>query len=434
MEDVIIFLGLWQKDLEDKPKELYHSKYVNYVRVCRQQDASSFLHAEVRAEMKLHLTYKVDIHFAAHTVHECQCECAAGMGPDAHCKHVACVLFGITQFCKTRQFLTLTTCTDELQSFHRVKKHLGSPIKSENLILHNNKLHTADFDPRPPVMRCNPQYGPYFYSIVVNSGVFRDAPIMQIIPPANPYAITQDHDYLHETPETTFLKQFGLQDISDEYVQCTERKTVADKKLWREERRKRLCSSDFGNVCKLTERSNKVKLCDRLISGKEVRTPALLHGKKHEHAALQKYAELTQSKPDSCGLFVSKSKPFLASTPDGQICKDILIEVKCPYSACGKNISPLTVPFLEIKDGNLSLKTNHDYFYQVQGQMFCVGDRIRSVHFVVFTLSDISIIHIQRDDEFIAKMVEKLESFYLNHYKEAVLEKYMYKNYSKHFS
>ena len=28
---------------------------------------------------------------------ECQCECAAGMGPEAHCKHVAVTLYAIIQ-------------------------------------------------------------------------------------------------------------------------------------------------------------------------------------------------------------------------------------------------------------------------------------------------------------------------------------------------
>ena len=57
------------------------------------------IEAEVRAEMKTSLAYKVDICLSSTSVvRECQCECAAGMGPNTHCKHVPCVLLGLTDF------------------------------------------------------------------------------------------------------------------------------------------------------------------------------------------------------------------------------------------------------------------------------------------------------------------------------------------------
>jgi hypothetical protein len=62
---------------------------------------------------------------------ECQCECTAGTGPSAHCKHVALVLFALTRV--SEGILTKETCTQTLQSFHQAKSYGGSPVKMQNL-------------------------------------------------------------------------------------------------------------------------------------------------------------------------------------------------------------------------------------------------------------------------------------------------------------
>ena len=49
--------------------------------------------------MKLNVVYIVDAQFDNNgVVQACQCDCGAGMGPHAHCKHVACVLYVLARF------------------------------------------------------------------------------------------------------------------------------------------------------------------------------------------------------------------------------------------------------------------------------------------------------------------------------------------------
>ena len=55
-----------------------------------------------------------------------------------------------------------------------------------------------------------------------------------------------------------------------------------------------------------------------------------------------------------------------------------------PYSAKDKVLSCKTVPYFEEKDGNVQLKRNHDYFFQIQEQMLCVGAEM--AYFIVYTL------------------------------------------------
>lgn len=87
------------------------------------------------------------------------------------------------------------------------------------------------------------------------------------------------------------------------------------------------------------------------------------------------------------GLFVDFNLPFLAASPDGLIGNDAIIEIKCPYSA--KDLSPddaqkqNKLKFMEIESENLILKKNHNYYFQVQGQLHITQRNL--CYFVVWT-------------------------------------------------
>lgn len=70
-----------------------------------------YLLAYMWAEMKRKVSYRVDIMLDEHGVKEAQCECGAGQGPKAHCKHVITTLYALTQFAPQTGLLTEVTCT-----------------------------------------------------------------------------------------------------------------------------------------------------------------------------------------------------------------------------------------------------------------------------------------------------------------------------------
>jgi hypothetical protein len=123
----------------------------------------------------------------------------------------------------------------------------------------------------------------------------------------------------------------------------------------------------------------------------------------------------------------------LAASPDGVINGDELVEVKCPYVNRNKMISTLTVPFLIQDDnGEYAVKDHHDYYYQIQGQLLCSGAKMCTLVVCLadkLKINDIAYIKIQRDEVFIAQMVQKLTEFYDNFFKNAILEKNFYKTY-----
>jgi hypothetical protein len=413
-----------------KAESLYHEGFIVYIRVC-EDNSIFYFKSECRAEMKVRVTYKVDVCLDGFgVVKECQCECGAGMGPHAHCKHVATLLHGIMEFSASGKFVTDLTCTQQLQTFHHSKKHHGSPVKSENLTIPVNR--DLDFDPRPLEFRQTAGYGEVVRNTCIN-GTMAGASMMQLYAPANPRAYILDHDYWsQENPYDRFLKSIGVLSLAQDEINVIEAKTrgQAASAVWRQERCKRLSASNFGTICKSTERRDAMKLVYSLMTFKEINSASLRHGRSYESVAVKKYEEITNTETVTCGIFVSHSHPHLCATPDRLIKPDGILEVKCPFASRDQAISPATVPYLELKNDHLELKKTHSYYYQVQGQIFCCNAKY--VDFVVYTSVDIKIIRITRDDIFIQDMLEKLNNFFNTYFRDELIEKFMFKNYFKY--
>ena len=89
----------------------FNLRFIRYVRAA-DSDSLVFITASVWAEMKKTISYKVDASLTADgVVHQSQCECTAGEGPSAHCKHILTLLFGLAKFCRNGDLLTEMTCT-----------------------------------------------------------------------------------------------------------------------------------------------------------------------------------------------------------------------------------------------------------------------------------------------------------------------------------
>lgn len=77
---------------------------------------------------------------------------------------------------------------------------------------------------------------------------------------------------------------------------------------------------------------------------------------------------------EQCGLFIDTSQFFLGASPDGLVGNDSIIEIKCPkliskmHPIDGIRTKVLKGYTLD-ENNQLNLKTNHNYYYQVQGQL-----------------------------------------------------------------
>lgn len=173
-------------------------------------------------------------------------------------------------------------------------------------------------------------------------------PVSHLFPPANSLAIAHDHDYIMHTPEDTFLNAICVGEISDLQKSTLEIDTRGQNQnpLWKEERLKRLQSSEFGRICKATDRTDHFKLAKSLQTSKIILTPAVYHGQKFESVAVRQYEKDNKCKVQQCGIFVSKEFPFLGASPDGIINEETIVEVKCPYVIRNEKITTSNVPYL----------------------------------------------------------------------------------------
>ncbi|KAK7092864.1 uncharacterized protein [Littorina saxatilis] len=415
-------------------KDMYKERYLTHCRFAPGHSNNFFIKSKCQAQMKTQVNYIVDVEIDADgLVSEAQCECAAGMGPTAHCKHVSAVLHGLSVYVSEGGMKTLETCTQTLQQFHAVKRaYGGSPVKAEKL-----KLPFGDmtvYDPRPVSGRERVNYSSHFFNTWKACPLVSERPVSHLFQPVNMRAVAHDHDYCVETVEDRCLKGLGVVSISSDEQKRLEKVTrgQAGNAQWATERTRRLQSSNFGRVCKLTSRSDITALAKKWTYRQPTcNAPSIKHGQKYEFKALHKFAAATGKKISACGLYVCKTYPFLGASPDAIIEEEgvsqSVVEVKCPFSAKDLPISENNVPYLEKKEGCYKLKKSHDYFYQVQGQMLCVGAQL--AYFVVYTFKDLVILEIPKDDDFITSMVEKLQQFFDNHFKLALLETNLYRDF-----
>ncbi|XP_061672472.1 syntaxin-binding protein 1b isoform X4 [Syngnathoides biaculeatus] len=191
----------------------------------------------------------------------------------------------------------------------------------------------------------------------------------------------------------------------------------ANSTLWHTERKKRLTASNFGAILQRKKITDKFLM--ELIDPKRFSSVQTSYGQKNVKVAVAQYIKSTGNHVHDCGLIVNPKFPYLGSTPDSKVCSNGitgLLEVKCPYSA-----RDVTVQEANSSDsfclgnnyGQLRLKSNHNYYYQVQGQLLTSGAEF--CDFVVYTRVDLFVQRIYPNIDFMENMLNKLSQFYFQH-------------------
>ena len=195
---------------------------------------------------------------------------------------------------------------------------------------------------------------------------------------------------------------------------------------WKRERRYRFTASNFKKVC--IRQRNHEALVKSFLNPVQVNSKYIEHGKKLEPIALRQYQKYMYSigRPVllyKSGLVVGMDTPFLGASPDGKVidlkCIDQfgLVEIKCPQTKF--HVTPLEACSdagfcCEAVDGKLKLKRNHEYFYQVQGQLGVT--KASWCDFVIYTNEGMSIERISFDRGFWENVRGKLSNYYFSRF------------------
>ena len=197
--------------------------------------------------------------------------------------------------------------------------------------------------------------------------------------------------------------------------------------LWREERRKRLTASITGSIAKRKTKKvgNKVK---ELLYSQFKGNKATKWGQMHEETTRRLYLVhqhkhghpgITSSR---AGLVIDPNNPWLACSPDDRVfdptadTQQGLVEYKNPYAArnmiladASKKIKGFCLQ--ETEDG-LTINKSHDYYYQIQCQMFV--DNKLWCDFVVRTTVDFFVERVNYNSGFWNAVLPKLQTFYFD--------------------
>ncbi|CAK1603844.1 unnamed protein product [Parnassius mnemosyne] len=421
------YFDRFNKNISDAVK-LYESRYLLILRSTTfAQD--TYLKGFCKASMK-QLQYEVNIKLNNDGMpEEATCECAAGEGKEAHCKHVAVVLIAAENIVKEKIILLHEVTTSQLQTFHKpTKKYYATPLRASRLPSKRD-LHNIVYS---PYLKQNPYFDKKafqcrFQSLILNYPL-SSMPLKQLFPAANQRAICLDHKYMEKSAQDVFLESINLQNLTEERLVEIELETRGQSfnPKWHEYRQTHITSSIFHTVCHLRSETL-VKYCNQILNKNLVQTRAMAHGMINEKVAIKKYMEIYGVVVEECGLFLSQERPYLGASPDGLLGSETIIEVKCPYASRNQEIGPLTVPYLQFDyNGQLILKKTNIYYYQIQGQLYVTKRKFCNL--LVFTYKSLKVIFIERDEQFITDMLRKLDYFYYNFFKNAVTNKYFFKD------
>lgn len=194
--------------------------------------------------------------------------------------------------------------------------------------------------------------------------------------------------------------------------------------IWHEERRKRITSSNVGQIAKRKKNTKVNSTIKMLLYSKFRGNKATDWGLLQEDISRLKYLEVKKlNSPgfsvSKSGLVVSLEHPWLAASPDGVVYDPNfdppqgLVEFKNPYTTRDKTIEEAAGSksfCLQLdKEGKAYLPKKHNYYFQIQCAMYCTNRQWCDL--VVMTKN----LHIERitiDFAFEEKIIPKLKEFY----------------------
>ncbi|KAJ8310076.1 LOW QUALITY PROTEIN: hypothetical protein KUTeg_011941 [Tegillarca granosa] len=161
----------------------------------------------------------------------------------------------------------------------------------------------------------------------------------------------------------------------------------------------RVTASNFGKIMKRKSTVTNTFL-NSFFKRQEFILKPTAYGKANERVAKQ-ILKKTNHHAHDIELIINPEFPYLGATPDGKVCdkgESGILEIECPYTVRDMTLSEACThekyePYLFLiqTDHKCSLLKDHEYWFQVQGQLLLTG--AKSCDFVTFTRN---IFHVER--------------------------------------
>ena len=460
------------KSVNNSAANLFRCGHVQQIQVAHDKSDTLFVRADCLPEMKKDRVYNIKLKLSKRTFDICgaTCGCPAGKGPKASCKHIAATCYALEEFSRVRILPPFQTCTDRLQTWNQPRPKKLDPIPVEDLRQRKQELMppkkkssqltrvASVFDPRPPSFRSHvPEASEQLRCSLM--ALNRPCAFLHILVP-DVGVINHDHSYsldpaLLEEERTISTTPVTSRNVSTEYttrilddatvatvkdnlqVSSSERQHIEENTRkqstsseWFLVRAQRITSSICGQI--LTQKKKSVSLLKRCLYPKPLFDPlpaAIAWGRQNESTACGKYEDYMNKNGHSglttiaCGFIIHPTKGWLGASPDAKVNDPShelfgVAEFKCPYSK--RDVSPLEACcdpnfYCELVDGHFQLKRTHQYFHQVQLQLYVSRDMYSFCDFCVYTLKNVAVERIYPCKEWEDVYIPQLEH-YFDHY------------------
>lgn len=225
--------------------------------------------------------------------------------------------------------------------------------------------------------------------------------------------------------QTTFDKLSVTNEESQYLEEATRLQSLTP--IWFHHRKGRVTASKFRAFRVTSISSPSVSLLRSFIGNQtsmSAAIPSLRWGVENEDNARKAYLDTICDEHRNisytqAGLHINPDFPHLGASPDGIIecdcCGDGLIEIKCPFKYRDIDPNLITDTSFYIKrniEGEIiGLSHDHDYFYQVQGQLnICCKD---FCDFIVWTTKGLYIERILKSEPFFDQLKPHLDNYFL---------------------
>nr|CAI5835011.1 unnamed protein product [Callosobruchus analis] len=183
--------------------------------------------------------------------------------------------------------------------------------------------------------------------------------------------------------------------------------------MWLVARKNRLTSSNFGTVLAACRRNKyPPSLFKKLTESYTLDgIKANQWGKQHEANGVKVLEERANLKVQQTGIWLHTCG-YLGGSPDGLVAGDGIVEVKCSFKLRESKslINDLKDKsyILFFNDTNeIILNANHDYYHQIQGNLWLTNRKI--CYLVIWTPDESLIYHIFVDNEWATNNVNTLK-------------------------
>ncbi|XP_062611092.1 uncharacterized protein LOC134272932 [Saccostrea cucullata] len=376
-------------------------------------------------------------------VHTAECNCVAGEG--GACNHIAALLYGIVDI-SVKKHTGKIAPTSKACEWIKPRSRNLSPKKAQDMDFSKttgkNKSSSYSVIEKNPdltlpsvqvfkenLAKINPMAG--WLKTFSTTRIETLPPTAESIPELHhiTFFYMDNVDLFSDECKQQFMQYFGSLQVSAKECEIINKMTKGQhiNPMWREARHGRLTASDFGKIVRRKPETLPDNLLKYILGYcPSFSNKAMEWGREHEKVAIDCYLlKVREIHPpltfQETGLVVREWLPHLGASPDGLVyCSHYkpyhgVIEVKCPYSF--KDVHPkeaaLSNNFFCILDenGNLQLKRNHAYYYQVQGVM-AISQR-KWCHFIIWTNKGLEFEKILFDEELWEnEILPKLNSFY----------------------